>query len=40
MKIAHSVAEYAALRSALEGPAAPGLPMCPRWRACTTGIAR
>ena len=40
MKIAHSVAEYAALRSTFEGPLPIGLPMCPRWARCTTGIAR
>ena len=40
MKIAHSVAEYAALRSTLQGPPPTGLPMCPRWARCTTGIAR
>ena len=40
MKIAHSVAEYAALRRTLEGPMPTGLPMCPPWALCTMGIAR
>ena len=39
MKIAHSVAEYAALRSTLEGRAH-RLPTCPPWGRCTMGIAR